>query len=426
MTVKTKIGKFPTKLDRPILLGTFGDSTAIVEDYSGTTGYTNKPVNCLTHNSVVVENGQINSAYGATMIGFDNLVYRANGVHSGYNTTQLIANLGEAQSDYRRSIDDIIALGVDCIEYNGASVNNINYSPADDGEVPNEIIDTCVFEHVKNVLYIKSRGIPCISIGILGYNNGIFTQSEIEARQRAAVKINNRLAQELKGIEGVYFVNPEGISCVNGSFISGFTSDGIHPTEACVYAIGKEKSKYLGYIFSGESSFPTITYSCAYDYVNNTDGQPNKTRIDASEGVTINSKSCNGIEYIVDVTISALSHWINVQHFISGVLTGLLEDDSFAIHSTVEITDKDTGESASYYMKNEISFILLSDTNKSVSFGGYRKYNGKSNYVLTATMPLNANMFHQTWSKNLHSIEKLPLGNYLIKFTPPVTSKIPA
>lgn len=280
------------RLSRPILVATFGDSTAFVTPSNYAADISTVSAMPIT----IPGSGQTSAAINTTkMIGVLQaplLRYVGDFGISGQDTNGMLARSSGTYSATRKAIGDLTRVSPDVVIMRGGSVNDV--SPMDT-TTPQANVDAVAARHIAIVKKILSLGYPVIDSGILGYDgNGSVPAPRLAFIRAAIVRINSLINSGLAGLSGYTFINPEGLTSISGAFIANVSSDGTHLSAYGAGVVAQAQNSALAAIFS-----PNVDGICVSefeaDWANPSGGRPANLTASNAGSTDLVSATTNGI-----------------------------------------------------------------------------------------------------------------------------------
>jgi len=243
----------------PVKIALFGDSTATTGTYTSNDNCEiidlAFPASGTTESSVTSTRYMTHMEYPVAMLA------RNCGIASQTTVAMLARDLAVASAT-RKAATDLANANVDVIIFRGGSINNVTplttYTQSD--------INTIVADHKSMLSRLISTGAAIIDEGIAGYliANGT-TVAEI-GKQAVVVAVNLAIKDYIESLNNpnVRFLNPVGVTCTEvGTWISGYSTDGVHCVIAGQISIAKAEAAILTEMFgpSAKIQFPGTNLS---------------------------------------------------------------------------------------------------------------------------------------------------------------------
>lgn len=416
-------------LDRPLRIATFGDSTAESWQTVGLVGWSKKTdTNTFTGAGYAASGAIVLASRAAHLSGYVPALYVGDGGNSGYTTAAMLELSGDDYSDTRGAITDVLATHPDLIEYNGASINNFwSYSENANG-ISDSVLNTWADEHVQIVKLLTSTGIPVISLGVLGYSPS--QTPEILARQRdAVVRYNNLLAAKhaASGNDLSHFINPEGITAINGAFmpdVSTVDNDGTHLTDTGngPLRLGAQKAEIVTGLFKPSIAFTkSMVFDDLADFANPSDGLPSGYQIGSLVDCTVTSKACTYDKCVVDFTVGVDGGGLAIEKIGSAFLgKHLVAGKTYYISGRLDVVSDNI---VSGVFDAVMQAVRTSDTSTQLQYRSSFAIKRSNLLNLHCTSPSNGGDL-MNWSIVARKISGLKAGAYRIEFTPIYMSEV--
>lgn len=281
-----------SKLDRPIRIATFGDSTA------------NMALAVTRIDTIVPTHDNSQYAFLANICPVllrGKYVFCGHGGITGNTTRNMLDRATSAYSTTRKTVRDIINTKPDVVIFHGGSVNDIvSLGVGASSATVNAIAD----RHIALVGLFTACGVVVIDSGIVGYDGNIGTETpeEISARRGYLVTINARIQNASLSNSLHLFVDVEDVLSTNGAFISGVTSDGVHLSNYGAYLLGGLEDAKIKDAICANYANGTL-YDFQYIFAKHNSGIPlacslSKTNVTNQTPVTDSSK----MSVVFDVT----------------------------------------------------------------------------------------------------------------------------
>lgn len=415
----------PIYLGRPLRVATFGDSTAEAYWTVGNVEWVQRTTDTNSFpDAAYAASGSIVINTGAAHIsGHVPSIYVGDGGNGGYTTAAMLALSSDAYSATRGAITDVLSTRPDLIEYNGASVNNFWAYEDDVNGVPDAKIAEWVEEHATIVRLLTRTGIPCISLGVMGYSPQGKTEASLARQRNAVVRYNAALAARnaTEGNDLWHFINPEGITCVGGAYMADVattSNDGVHLAVAGngPVRLGAEKAKIIANLFE---LAPVFTQKHIFDdvddFANPSNGLPAGYQIGSLTDCTVTSKTCGYDKFVVEFTVTADGGGLAVEKKGNDYLKKHAEiGKTYVISGTAKIL---AGDTSGGVFESFAQFVQTSDTSTQLRFRRSFGVLPTNTLCCHLTSPSNGADL-MDWSIVARQFTNLKAGSYRVEFSP--------
>lgn len=258
----------PTKLERPIRIATFGDSTS---NYLSADSNTDQEILNMQFpvsgvNNYVISYEKVSS--------ISSVIHRmvANGGVNG-NTTQMAIDRSKSISaTTRRAMIDIISKKPDIVLLRCGSVNDVMTFNT---ETSDSVVNSVISRHCAIVKTFTSSGIFVIDSGVLGFDgNGGYTEQDLDACRTRLQQMNAYYKNASSNDDKWVFVDTSGTLSVNGAFIAGVSYDGTHLSSVGNKILGMQEYNEIKKLFTGKSITGSVVYDGQLDFQNGTSTSP--------------------------------------------------------------------------------------------------------------------------------------------------------
>jgi hypothetical protein len=129
----------------------------------------------------------------------------------------------------------------------------------------------------------------------------------------AVVTINNLVKAEAAKYANWSFVDPEGSISVSGAFVSGISTDGTHLSLRGAQVLADmEAAAFDGFFASGAIPEVSTVYEGRATWAASSGQSPSDTPYVGGTAVTVNTQRCNGMQWEMDVTVTAGTNNLDV------------------------------------------------------------------------------------------------------------------